>query len=74
MRNKKTFSYEYDKIRQYTPDFYLPNIDCYVEVKGWKREKDEAKWKSFPEKLLILSGTDLQNLGIISSIKKDWKY
>lgn len=44
------------------------------EVKGWKREKDEAKWKAFPEKLLILSGTDLQNLGIISSIKKDWKY
>lgn len=45
------------------------------EGKGWKREKDEeAKWKAFPEKLLILSGTDLQNLGIISSIKKDWKY
>lgn len=72
-RNKTSFEYVYDKVRRYTPDFYLPEIDSYVEVKGWKTAKDEAKWKCFPFKLIVLSGTDLQNLGIAISVKKDWK-
>lgn len=73
VRNKKSFPYVYDKVRSYTPDFYLPNIDCYVEVKGWKTPKDEAKWEQFPESLVILSGSDLQSLGIPIAVYKDWK-
>ena len=72
-RNKNAFPYIFDKMRCYTPDFYLPDIDCYIEVKGWKTSKDDAKWKQFPEKLLVLSGGDLKTLGLPVSIRTDWK-
>jgi hypothetical protein len=29
--------------RTYTPDFYLPNLDRYIEVKGYFSEKDQTK-------------------------------
>lgn len=45
----------------------------YVEVKGWKTSKDEAKWAAFPRTLIVLSGTDLQKLGLDISVRKDWK-
>lgn len=35
-----------DKIHLYFPDFYLPEKDMYIEVKGYERERDLAKWKS----------------------------
>ncbi len=73
IRNKRSFPYTYDKQRRYVPDFYLPNIDCYVEVKGWKTPKDEAKWQQFSKRLVILSGSDLQSLGIPITVHKDWK-
>lgn len=74
IRNKKSFQYVFEnKKRNYVPDFYLPYIDCYVEVKGWKTKKDDAKWFFFPERLIVLSGKDLQNLGLEISVKKDWK-
>tara|TARA_Y100000310_G_scaffold340961_1_gene438532 strand:- start:6726 stop:7244 length:519 start_codon:yes stop_codon:yes gene_type:complete len=44
-RNKNRFSYFYDgKDRFYTPDFYLPKENLYVEVKGYRTSKDVAKW------------------------------
>lgn len=73
IRNVKTFPYTYDKPRQYTPDFYLPDIDCYIEVKGWKTPKDEAKWSQFSERLLVLAGSDLLALGLPITVSKDWK-
>lgn len=33
----------YNKSRTYTPDFYLPEYNLYVEVKGWMRERDKFK-------------------------------
>lgn len=30
----------------YFPDFYLPDFDFYIEVKGYERERDRAKWKA----------------------------
>ena len=72
-RNKRKFSYNFDKLRYYVPDFFLPDIECYVEVKGWKTPKDEAKWLQFPEKLVVLSGSDLQSLGLDITVRKDWK-
>ena len=68
VRNKDSFSYFYrGGERRYTPDFYLANTDEYVEVKGYKTEKDEAKWSQFPKhkKLIVLKKDELKQLGII---------
>lgn len=35
------------KGRYYTPDFYLPDQDEYVELKGWLSKKDERKMLRF---------------------------
>ena len=41
----KSFSYVYKgKERQYYPDFYLPDYNMYVEVKGYETERDKHKW------------------------------
>lgn len=53
-RNLTGFSYEWNGKRTYYPDFYLPKFDAYVEVKGYKTERDKAKWHQFPHKLLIV--------------------
>lgn len=42
----------------YFPDFYLEEKDIYIEVKGFKRERDEYKWKSVPN-LLVISKNDI---------------
>ena len=31
------------KTRTYTPDFYLPEHDVFIEVKGWWRDRDKYK-------------------------------
>ncbi len=31
----------------YTPDFYLPEFDCYIEIKGWFRIKGQKKFRKF---------------------------
>ena len=55
------------KIHYYTPDFYLIDSDKYIEIKGYKTIKDDAKWINFPKdkKLVILYKTQLKELGII---------
>lgn len=66
-RCKKRFSYHYEgKLHYYTPDFYLIDEDVYVEVKGFKTDKDTSKWNQFPktETLKILFAEDLKLLGI----------
>lgn len=68
IRNKDSFTYFYnEKERRYTPDFYLIDSDEYVEVKGYKTEKDEAKWSQFPKhrKLTILMFEQLKDLEIL---------
>lgn len=43
-RNKDSFAYTFQgKERRYTPDFYLIDDDVYIEIKGYKTEKDDAK-------------------------------
>lgn len=60
------FPYEFEgKTRNYTPDFWIPEIDSYVEIKGYTTPKDEAKWKQFPMKLIVLKGEDLVQIGIL---------
>ena len=61
-RPSKGFEYIYeDKKHIYYPDFYLPQLDIYVEVKGYKRKRDEYKWKSL-HNLIVVSATDIKRI------------
>lgn len=67
LRCTDKFPYLYEgRLRHYTPDFYLVGIETYIEIKGFTRPKDEAKWEQFPKdkKLVILKEEDLLALGI----------
>ncbi len=64
-RCKHRFAYTFEgKLRYYTPDFYLPGTQEYVEIKGYETDKDRAKWSQFPAKLIILKKEDLNELGL----------
>ncbi len=43
----------------YFPDFYLPNFDIFIEVKGYQTKRDIAKWKHTTKPLLILKEKEL---------------
>lgn len=63
-QNLIKFPYEYKgKLHYYYPDFYLIDDDEYVEIKGFKTDKDLEKWKNFPYKLKILMKDNLKSLG-----------
>ena len=54
----------------YTPDFYLPTFDCYIEIKGFWRPDAYKKFKECQRKykninLKVFQKEDLQELGII---------
>ena len=72
-RPTEKFQYIFEgKTRNYTPDFWIPELESYVEIKGYTTPKDEAKWSQFPLKLIILKGEDLVQLRILedNQIKK----
>lgn len=71
-RPTEKFEYILDnKTHYYTPDFYLPVFNLYIEIKGYPTNKDFLKWSQFPKdkKLDIYFGDDLSNLGIINDYK-----
>ncbi len=45
VRNKKSFTYMYPNkgYRKYYPDFYLPDSETYVEIKGYYQESTKYK-------------------------------
>jgi hypothetical protein len=59
VRNNKGFKYIWNGERTYFPDFYLPEHDTYIEVKGYKTERDNAKWEQFPNKLITVVKKDI---------------
>ena len=62
--NHKKFPYIFNnKTRNYYPDFYLIDSQEYIEIKGYKTDKDLAKWKMFPYKLTVLMKEDLKKIG-----------
>ena len=62
-KNKRSFHYVYEnKSSKYFPDFYLPDLDEYHEVKGFIRPNDRAKWSQFPKSLKIIFKKDLEKL------------
>ena len=64
----ESFPYIYkNKKHLYYPDFYLIDSKEYIEIKGYKTDKDEAKWKYFPEglELKVMFKKDLKNIGLL---------
>lgn len=55
------FKYKWEGERLYYPDFYLPDYDLYIEVKGYVRERDYAKWKCV-ENLKVIKKKDINNI------------
>ena len=51
-----------DSTHIYFPDFYLIEYDVYIEVKGYKRERDKCKWNEFPYKLIILQKNEIKQI------------
>jgi len=54
----------------YTPDFYLPDSDTYVEIKGWWRDDAKKKFKMFQKKycsmnIILLMQKELKKLKVI---------
>lgn len=57
--NNYIFKYEVDgKIKSYTPDFYLPSFDVYLEIKGYwwgrDREKMDLVISKYPETKFVI--------------------
>lgn len=48
--------------RRYYPDFYLPDYDIYIEVKGYERERDLKKWEVLTHKLIVLKNKEITQL------------
>ncbi len=57
----KSFEYEWNGTRLYFPDFYLPDLDFYVEVKGYETERDRCKWKVV-NNLIVLKKKDIEQI------------
>lgn len=74
IKNKDQFKYILDdKEHIYFPDFYLLDLDEYIEIKGFETDKDILKWNQFPKdkKLKILKFKELQELGVLNIISKE---
>lgn len=72
IKNTKYFRYCFEgKIRKYYPDFYLPDLDLYIEVKGYEIPRDKVKWDAFPNKLLICRKAEINNLDSFLKLNVD---
>lgn len=49
------------KIHLYFPDFYLPDFDVYIEVKGYETERDRCKWKSV-KRLVVFKKNEIEQI------------
>ena len=56
-------NYTYEKIKKegtYRPDFYLPTLDLWIEIKGWWRDDAKVKFRAFER---IYPGIEIKVLG-----------
>jgi predicted amidophosphoribosyltransferase len=53
----------------YTPDFYLPAFDCWIEIKGWENKDFKKKFKKWQKQYKLnnrlLFREDLNKLGTL---------
>lgn len=61
-RPTQGFKYVWNGERTYFPDFYIGQLDLYIEVKGYETERDTAKWLQFPEKLRIIKEKEIRQI------------
>ena len=61
-RSNEWFEYEWNGTRKYFPDFYLPELNLYIEVKGYETDRDIAKWRDFPKQLKIIKKQDILDI------------
>ena len=45
----------------YFPDFYIKDLDVYIEVKGYERERDRCKW-SVVKNLIIIKKAEINKI------------
>jgi hypothetical protein len=62
LRTPKGFPYMWNGERTYYPDFYIPAHNIYVEIKGYEKERDRAKWNQFPERLLVVKRSQIEKI------------
>ena len=65
-RNKKRFEYTHLRGHKshYTPDFFVEELNGYLEIKGYETKLDRCKWQQFPETLTVWKKQDLLKLNI----------
>jgi hypothetical protein len=61
-RPNTAFKYVWNGERWYHPDFYIPALDIFVEVKGYETDRDRAKWSQFTKKLCIVKETAINEI------------
>jgi hypothetical protein len=67
-RPTEKFKYSFEgKDSYYTPDFFLLEQNLYIEIKGYKVLRDEAKWSQFPLNLKVITGKELIELGLLKN-------
>lgn len=49
------------KFKTYYPDFYIPEIDMYIEVKGYETDRDRAKWTSI-DNLIVIKKKEIEKI------------
>lgn len=63
----KRFLFSHKHKESYLPDFYLPQFDCWIEVKGYMDKRSEKRLKLFAkeypkEKLVLVMEDEIERL------------
>lgn len=53
------------KISHYTPDFWVEELNGYLEIKGYETALDRCKWSQFNESLVVWKREELTSMNII---------
>lgn len=62
VRCTEWFPYQWNGERKYNPDFYLPDKDLYIEIKGYETDRDRAKWRDFPKNLRVIKKKEIEEI------------
>lgn len=60
--DKKIYYFWNGSNRIYYPDFYLPDYNKYIEVKGYQRERDLIKWETIKDRLIIIKQKEINEI------------
>ena len=62
-RSSQSFPYYWNNsFHSYFPDFYLPDFAVWIEIKGYKTERDDAKWNQFPLKHAVIMKEEIKSI------------